>query len=495
MKLSQLFSSIPLDIPNPTLNITGISCDSRKVEAGMLFVALEECPAQRQLYIQEAQAKGVRAILTYLEDQGLPQVIVSPDPRRDYALLAANYFGHPADQLVMIGVTGTNGKTTTTHIIKAMLEHCDDGIERKVGLIGTNENKIGQKSLPAQRTTPDAFDLQSLLVQMVEASCTHVVMEVSSHGLVQHRSAGITFQVGIFTNLSQDHLDYHHSMEEYEAAKKKLFLQSKTSVLNLDDPAGRRYLQELQGMKQQYFTYSENKYYANLYAKNIQLSSQSVDFDCIHQQMEIPVSLPIPGGFSLYNALAALTCGLALDLPLEKLCNTFPHIKGVKGRVEVVPTSADFTIIIDYAHTPNALENILLTARNFTKNRLICLFGCGGNRDTSKRKAMGEIAEDLADVVVVTSDNPRFEVPEEIIAQILEGMPQEKEIEIIPNRKEAIFWALSQGKPGDVILLAGKGHECYQEIKGKKIQMDERELVAEFFSKRFEKRLALDEKI
>ncbi len=481
MKLSQLFSGIALDTPIPDLTISNLSCDSRKIEADMLFVALEENPEKRQKHIAEALSKGATCVLTYCQDQGSSNCLLSSNPRRDYALLSANFFGNSAKKLVMIGVTGTNGKTTTTHIIKAMLEGCDDGFFRKVGLIGTNENKIGSKTVEAQRTTPDAYELQSLLSQMCQEGCTHVVMEVSSHGLVQQRTAGITFDVGVFTNLSQDHLDYHKSMEEYERAKQKLFSQSKMAVINLDDHAGRRYRQALQQKRKPYFTYSENKDSATLYAQNIHLTSQYTAFECLHQQQAFPVSLPIPGGFSLYNALAALTCGLALNIPLNSLTKTFPKIKGVKGRVEVVPTPRDFTVIIDYAHTPNALESILMTARNFTQTRLICLFGCGGNRDRSKRKIMGEIVEDLADIVVVTSDNPRFEQPETIITDILEGMPQKKEIKVITDRKEGIFWALSQGKQGDVILLAGKGHECYQEICGEQFHMDERELVAEFF--------------
>lgn len=483
MKLSQLLCELPVDCTIPDQEIADISCDSRKVTADMLFVALEQNPEKRHRHIQEALAKGATVILTSTEDKTLllPQCLFSTQPRRDYALLSAQFFENPSQKLLMIGVTGTNGKTTTTHIIKAMLEAYPDNTPRKIGLIGTNENKIADKSLPAQRTTPDAYELQSLLHQMVAESCTHVVMEVSSHGLVQQRTAGICFDVAVFTNLTQDHLDYHMTMEEYEKAKKKLFSQSKIGVINLDDPAGRRYYQELQEKNLPSFTYSENKTDASLFAQNIHLATQFISFDCPCQSDIVPVHLPIPGGFSLYNALAALCCGLSLGLAVDKLAKIFPHIHGVKGRVEVVPCPADFTVIIDYAHTPNALENILLTLRDFTETRLICLFGCGGNRDSGKRSIMGEIAEQLADVVVVTSDNPRYENPDTIIADILDGMPQHKEIKVIPHRKEGIFWALSQGRTGDVILLAGKGHECYQEINGEKFHMDEREIVAEFF--------------
>lgn len=494
MTLSQLLYNIPVKFRKMDEEISGISCDSRKTEKNMLFVALEPNSEKRALHIHEALSRGAKIILCPFQKEDFPQAIFSSNPRLHYGLISTNWFQHPSKQLTLIAVTGTNGKTTTTHIIKAMLEGLSDKQTRKIGLIGTNENKIGERSIEAHRTTPDAYELQSLLRQMADNDCTHVVMEVSSHGLSQYRTAGLQFDVAIFTNLTQDHLDYHHTMQEYKKAKQKLFDQSKISIINIDDEAGREYVAYLEESKKSFFTYSENKTSADFHCENIHLFPHYVSFDCIHKNRKIPIYLPIPGGFSIYNALASLVCGQVLDLPLQRLAETFPKIKGVKGRIEVLPTPSDFTVVIDYAHTPNALENILLTTKNITENRLICLFGCGGNRDRSKRRIMGEIAEDLADIVVVTSDNPRYEKPEEIISEILQGMNKTKEIKVIPNRKEAVFWALNKGESGDLILLAGKGHECYQEISGIKHHLDEREIVAEFFSRRDEKKTSIKEK-
>lgn len=495
MKLSKLIHGIPFSgtVKNPQEEILSLCCHSKKVIIHSAFIALEENKEKRTVHLCEAIKQGATLLICPLEDEKLcnsarfqdQTVLFSKNPREDYALLSGNWFENPANDLTLIGVTGTNGKTTTTHIIKALLEGIADGIPRKIGLIGTNENKIGEESLPSHRTTPDAYELHSLLRKMTDSHCTHVVMEVSSHGLVQCRTAGLSFEVGIFTNLTQDHLDYHKSMDEYKKAKSLLFLQSKYGIYNLDDPIGKEYASE---SPCPFFTYSENKKSATLYTKNIKLSTQYISFDCIHKDNINPVFLPIPGGFSLYNALASLCCGYALQLPLLKLSQTMPNIKGVKGRLEVVPTPTEFTVMIDYAHTPDALENILLTAENITQGRLICLFGCGGNRDKSKRALMGNIVESIADVIVVTSDNPRNENPEKIIADITSGFQQlGKEVMIIPTRKEAIFWALSQGKVGDLVLLCGKGHECYQEINGEILPMDEREIVKEYFTKSTQK--------
>ena len=290
----------------------------------------------------------------------------------------------------------------------------------------------------------------------------------------------MTFDLGLFTNLTQDHLDYHHTMEEYRAAKGLLFDQCRQAVLNLDDPAGRWYLERV---RCPVFTYSENRTQANLSAKNIRLFPSHVEFDALSTGRLVRVHLPIPGGFSIYNALAALSAGLCLGLGLKEMARVMPAVHGVKGRVEVVPVPPAYTVIIDYAHSPNALENILTTARDFTAGRLICLFGCGGDRDKTKRPIMGAIAQDLADVVVVTSDNPRTEDPQAIITDILSGMEGELEkVHVEPDRPAAIGWALSQGQLGDVIVLAGKGHETYQEINGVFHHLDEREIVADWFA-------------
>lgn len=480
MKLHALLAGVPLTGGSPDLDmeISSISYDTRTLQPGALFVALTGDRTDGHRHIREALDEGAAAVLCQQAPREPGPWLTTGDSRLALALVSANWFGHPGDSMTLAAVTGTNGKTTTTNLLKELLERTAGA---KVGLIGTNRNMIGQRELSAHRTTPESWELQSLLRQMADEGCTHVVMEVSSHALVQHRTAGVTFDVGVFTNLTQDHLDYHHTMEAYRAAKGLLFRQCRRAVLNLDDEAGRWYRTQVDCPV---FTYSENKDGADLSAKNIRLFPSHVEFEALTLGRIFRVHLPIPGGFSIYNALAALSAGLCLGLDLEKMAAAMPAVHGVKGRVEVVPVPRAYTVIIDYAHTPNALENILTTAREFTAGRLICLFGCGGDRDRTKRPVMGAIAEDLADQVVVTSDNPRTEEPRAIIEDILAGMTgREADVHVEPDRREAIAWALARGKPGDVIVLAGKGHETYQEINGAQYHMDEREIVADWFAR------------
>ena len=414
--------------------------------------------------------------------------LTTEDPRLAWALLCANWFGRPGEGMTLVAVTGTNGKTTTTSLLKEVLEGV---LHTRVGLIGTNRNLIGDRELPASRTTPDSYELQGLLRQMADSGCTHVVLEASSHALVQRRTAGLTFAAGVFTNLTQDHLDYHGSMEAYRDAKGLLFAQCRTAVLNLDDEAGRWYARTVACPV---FTYSERWAGADLTARNLRLFPGHVEFEALTLGDLVRVHLPIPGGFSIYNALAVLSAGLSLNLPLGEMARVMRTVKGVKGRVEVVPVPRAYTVLIDYAHTPDALENILMTARDFTAGRLICVFGCGGDRDRGKRPLMGAAAGELADIVVLTSDNPRSEDPEEIIREILPGLEgTDARLHIQPDRREAIGWALSQGGPGDVIVLAGKGHETYQEAAGVQYPMDEREIVASWFAQG-ERRQKMSEK-
>ena len=478
MKLRELFAGVPLKggISSPDMEIISISYDTRTLAPGALFVALSGDKTDGHRFIQTALDKGAAAVLCQRAPDFPGPWLTATDTRLTLALISANWFGHPGDSMALTAVTGTNGKTTTTSLLKELLERTAGA---KVGLIGTNRNMIGSRELPAHRTTPESFELQSLLRRMADEGCTHVVMEVSSHALVQHRTAGLTFQAGVFTNLTQDHLDYHHTMEAYRDAKGLLFQQCERAVLNLDDEAGRWYRERVSCPV---FTYSENRVQAGLTAKNIRLFPSHVEFEAVIPGEISRIHLPIPGGFSIYNALAALAAGLCLGLSLEAMAQIMPSVKGVKGRVEVVPVPRAYTVIIDYAHSPNALENILTTARDFTAGRLICVFGCGGDRDRSKRPIMGAIAGELADLAVVTSDNPRAEDPQVIIDEILAGMEHSQaSLHREPDRREAIFWALSQGEPGDVIVLAGKGHETYQEINGVQYPMDEREIVAEYF--------------
>ena len=480
MILRELLAGVPLTGGNLDLDmeISSISYDTRTLVPGALFVALSGDKTDGHLYIQIALEKGAAAVLCERAPEEAGPWLTTPDSRCALALVSANWFGRPGDGMTLVAVTGTNGKTTTTSLLKELLERA---LGAKVGLIGTNRNMIGPEELPAHRTTPGSFELQSLLRRMADGGCTHVVMEVSSHALVQHRTAGLTFDAGVFTNLTQDHLDYHHTMEEYRRAKGLLFQQCRRAVLNLDDEAGRWYLDNIPCPA---FTYSENKNGADLSARNIRLFPSHVEFEALTLGEISRVHLPIPGGFSIYNALSALSAGLCLGLALEDMARVMPSVHGVKGRVEVVPVPRAYTVLIDYAHSPNALENILSTARDFTAGRLICVFGCGGDRDKTKRPIMGAVAGELADVAVVTSDNPRTEDPRAIIGDILAGMSgSEAELHVEPDRREAIGWALSQGGPGDVIVLAGKGHETYQEIGGVQYPMDEREIVADWFEK------------
>lgn len=479
MKLSQLLNGVTLleDHIGQDVEITSLSCDTRTMEPGALFAALPGYRFDGNKFIKEALKKGAAAVLCAAPPEEEGPWLVTEDPRAAFALLAANWFGHPAERMTVLGVTGTNGKTTTTYLLKTMLENT---LHTKVGLIGTNQNLIGDLSLPAQRTTPDAYCLQELLHRMAEEGCTHVVMEVSSHALALHRVDGIWFRAAIFTNLTQDHLDFHGTMENYRDAKGLLFRQCDTGIFNLDDEAGRYYAQNAPCQR---FTYSENKREADLLAENIRLKTDHVEFEALTLGAINRVWLPIPGGFSIYNALGVIACGLVLGLKLKDLAKSLRNAPGVKGRVEVVPVPAPFTVLIDYAHSPDALEKILMTARDFTQGRLLCLFGCGGDRDRSKRPIMGATAVALADVVVLTSDNPRTEPPEFILDEIEAGIPQEHPpLFRESDRRKAIRLALSLGEAGDVLVLAGKGHETYQEIGRERFPLDDREEIAAYFA-------------
>ena len=478
MRLNQLLAGVALTERRAgDVECSGICYDTRTMEPGCLFVALPGYKTDGHKYIAQALEQGAAAVLCQHPPEGEGPWLVTPDARAALAAVSANWFGHPARDLTLLAVTGTNGKTTTTYLLKAMLEGV---LGARVGLIGTNQNMVGEEVLPAHRTTPESYELQQLLREMADAGCTHVVMEASSHALVLHRLDGLRFRAGIFTNLTQDHLDFHGTMEAYRDAKGLLFRQSDTAVLNLDDEAGRYFARTVAVPR---LTYSERRDEADLTAKNLRLFPDRVEFEAVAAGAISRVRLPIPGGFTVYNALGVLTCGLALGLPLADCADALAKAPGVKGRIEVVPVPADFAVIIDYAHTPDALENILTTVRDFTAGRVICLFGCGGDRDRTKRPQMGAIAGSLADVAVVTSDNPRTEEPGAIIRDILPGLEgTAAEVVVEPDRRAAIRRALSLAKPGDTVVLAGKGHETYQEVGTRVLHLDEREEVAAYFA-------------
>lgn len=478
MRLKELLDGVVLTQAHADqeVEITSISYDTREIEKGALFVALPGYKYDGHNFICQALEKGAAAVLCQAPPDRPGPWLVTPDSRAALAAVSANWFGHPGDSMTLLAVTGTNGKTTTSTLLKAVIEEV---LGTRVGLVGTNRNMVGDRELPAHRTTPESYELQALLRQMSDEGCTHVVMEASSHALVQRRTGTLRFTEGIFTNLTRDHLDYHGTMEEYRRAKSLLFEQSDLAILNLDDEAGRWYRDHVACPA---FTYSERHTEADLTAENVKLFPDRVQFEAVARGVIGRVVLPIPGGFTIYNALAVIAAALNLGLDLPAVAAALSHAHGVKGRVEVVPSPAPYTIIIDYAHTPDALENILSTVRSLTQKRLLCVVGCGGDRDRSKRPLMGEIAGELADLTFLTSDNPRTEDPMDILRDMLPGMERSKgAYRLIPDRRDAIRAALAEARAGDLVLLAGKGHETYQEIMGETRHLDEREEVAAFF--------------
>ncbi len=478
MKLRELLHNISVLECTADLEteISGVSYDSRNTAEGELFVAMTGYETDGHRFIPMAREKGAACILCEKKTDDAPCIIVE-DSRAALAQLGRNWYGDPAASMTMLGVTGTNGKTTTTYLLKDILEKTRGA---KVGLIGTNQNMIGSTVIPTERTTPESFELHGLFRRMKDAGCTHVVMEVSSHALYLKRVAGIRFAAGIFTNLTQDHLDFHKTMEAYCDAKALLLRQCDTFIYNADDEWAQRLTASAPCR-----TVSIGQKTADLRAENIVLDAQGIAFDAVAGSETIPVTVGIPGGFMVYNTLGVLAAAQAIGISLSESAAVLRTTAHVKGRVEVVPTGSDYTILIDYAHTPDALENVLNAVRGFAKGRVIALFGCGGDRDKTKRPIMGGIAARLADAVVVTSDNPRTEPPHAIIADIVDGMiGTETPYAIIESRVEAIRFAMDQARSGDVIVLAGKGHETYQIVGKEKFHMDEREIVADYLKEK-----------
>ena len=458
---------------DPTKEITGVSYDSRDLEPGHVFVAISGTETDGRLFAAEAVERGAACVICEEELEALPCVVV-PSARRALAVTSANWYGHPARELTVVGITGTNGKTSTSYYTKHILERA---LGAKVGLVGTIQNMVGNEILPAGRTTPESADLQALLRHMADAGCTHAVMEVSSHALALDRVYGIPFAVGIFTNLTQDHLDFHRTMEAYCDAKALLFMQCQTGVCNSDDPWRERLLR---GSTCRTVFYGLDSP-ADIRAENICLSGSGVTYDAVAEGERVSVWAATPGRFTVYNTLAALAAGRELGVPLADGAEALRSASPVRGRLEPVPTHGrPYHVLIDYAHTPDALENVLTAARAFAPGRVVALFGCGGDRDRTKRPQMGTIAARLADFSVVTSDNPRTEEPSAIIRDILAGMEGCDRYAVVENRIEAIHYALSHAMPGDVILLCGKGHEDYQIIGHTKRHLDEREIVEAF---------------
>ncbi len=454
------------------VSISAVTCDSRQVVAGCVFVCIDGAVQDGHKYAIEASEKGA-AVVVCQKDVGLVNQIIVEDSRIEFAKICANWFGNPAKRLVIIGITGTNGKTSVSYMLKNILEK--NG--HKVGLVGTVQNMIGDEVLPSKNTTPSPYEMHSIFSLMEKAGCSHCVMEVSSHALDQNRVYGITFDAGIFTNLTQDHLDYHLTMDNYMLAKKKMFKNSKIAIMNYDDD----YFKDMSSdLSCPIVTYSATNELADYTAKNIELKPDSTSFLLSGIGELGRIKTHIGGKFTPYNAMSAAVCALKLGVSMETVCDAFSLMTGVKGRAEVVPTGKDFTVIIDYAHTPDGLENILKTFDECEKNRVIVVFGCGGDRDRTKRPKMGAIAAAFADYCIVTSDNPRSEEPMSIINDILDGMKDSKvPVDVIENRVEAIKKAVQIAQKGDIIILAGKGHETYQILSSGTIHLDEREIVAE----------------
>lgn len=460
------------------IEITELIYDSRQATEGSVFVCIKGAEKDGHDFIDKVVAQGTKAILAERKVQ-VPQditVILVENSRYALALASAAYFGYPAENLKVIGVTGTKGKTTTSYMIKSILE----GAQYKVGLIGTIQCLIGDEVLPSKNTTPESFTIHEYFRKMVDAGCDAVVMEVSSQGLMLHRTAGIPFEIGIFTNLGEDHIGpgEHSDFEHYKRCKSLLFRQCKLGIGNIDDGYFADIFQNA-NCEVETFGFSEK---ADIRAENVKLISGAgylgVSYH-VSGMMDFEVEIDIPGTFSVYNSLTAIAVCRHFHVPVEKIQAALKAAK-VKGRIEMVKISDDFTLIIDYAHNAMSLRSLLTTLRAYQPKRLVCLFGCGGNRAKARRFEMGEVSGQLSDLTIITSDNPRFEEPQDIMQDIKTGISKTsgKYVEI-PDRKEAIRFAIEAAQVGDVIVLAGKGHEDYQEIRGVKYKMDERRLIAQ----------------
>lgn len=472
MKLYELIKGVATT-NLPDMEITDLTSDNRKeIKEGGMFVCIKGNTFDGHTAAEQMIEKGASVVVVE-RDLGLPNQIVVADSRSAYTELCASWFGHPEREMKLVGVTGTNGKTTITTVLKKVLSE----FGCKTGLIGTCQNEIGDEIIPTSRTTPEPYDLFELFRRMADAGCEYVVMEVSSQGLEQKRVGPCQFKIGVFTNLTQDHLDVHGSMENYYQAKKMLFDKSESGLINIDDMAGKRFRKEIPCPTKTYS--AEEK--ADFYAEDIILSADGVKYVFCDRTSKYNVDFKMPGLFNVSNSLAVIACCETLGFDVETAIKYINSMQGVRGRAEVVPTGRDFTVICDYAHTPDAIVNVLSAIKGSAKGKVKCLFGCGGNRDATKRPLMAAAAADNADFLIVTSDNPRNENPEEIIKDVLEGLKgKDTPYVTICDRREAIHWAVQNAEKDDVIVLAGKGHEDYQILAGgEKIHFDEREVVAE----------------
>lgn len=490
MKLAALLRALPELKPiHPDPDILALHYDSRKVQPGSLYACLPGSHTDGHHFVAQALQQGAVAVLCQRDwlcqqqdlDPGIAWIGVA-NTRLALAQLAAAFYGYPSRQLALIGVTGTNGKTTTTHLIHSLFEN----LGYPIGLIGTLGCFFGHTQIPTGFTTPFAPELQQILAQMQTQGARVVTMECSSHALDQHRLDALEFDCAVFTNLTQDHLDYHGTMEAYAAAKQILFERllkpDGVAILNADDPISATYAQASRG---QVFYYGLSSL-ADLRASDPVYKLAGVNYTLHWQGKTYPVSLPIPGHYNLLNSLAAIATGLMMGQEIFLLLEALAKVPGIPGRLEVVtPPDYPFMVAVDYAHTPDSLDNVLSTARQFTRGRLLCVFGCGGDRDRHKRPQMGQIASEKADLIWLTSDNPRSEDPVQILSEISAGIGRTKNVWQEPDRQAAIISALEAAQPGDVLIIAGKGHETYQIFKDHTIHFDDREVVRQWLERKY----------
>lgn len=489
MQLSDIASVLEVKANgDPEREIAAIEYDSRKIRPGSLFVCIKGLKSDGHDFIPQAVEKGAAALLVEKPISGLcrdlPWILVD-DTRKALARLSSFWYQYPSQHLRLIGVTGTNGKTTTTHLIKGLM----DTTGNQVGLIGTIHNVMGEKEITSTHTTPESLELAGLLAEMVRTNSRAAVMEVSSHALKQHRVAGCEFDVAVFTNLTQDHLDYHESWEDYLNSKLKLFhglgrgekSGPKYAVVNADDPAADDFIQAAPvpvwtfGVKEK----------AMVTADDVRITASGTTFKLNCPHGSIPVAIPLAGMFNVSNVLAAVTVALCEGVGMTNIIEYLSKASQVPGRFELVDQGQSFAVVVDYAHTPDGLENILATAKEITEGRLITVFGCGGDRDRTKRPIMGRISGKYSDFTFVTSDNPRTEEPKQILLEIEAGIAEVTgNFQVIEDRRSAIREAILMAEPGDMVVIAGKGHETYQLLKGKTIHFDDREAAREILKDR-----------
>ncbi|MCT4508541.1 MAG: UDP-N-acetylmuramoyl-L-alanyl-D-glutamate--2,6-diaminopimelate ligase [Tepidibacter sp.] len=464
---------------NVDINIDDINYDSRKLKQNSLFICIKGFSLNGHEFILGAIKKGSIAFLVeedvYIKGYTFIRV---KDTRKAMAKISSNFYNNPTKELNLIGVTGTNGKTTITHLIKEVFEYNN----RKTGLIGTIKNVIGDEEIVSSRTTPESVELQGYFRKMLSKNINDCAMEVSSHSLELKRVDECEFKFGIFTNLTEEHLDFHANLDEYRRAKEKLFnITTLGNIMNIDDKGGKKIYESIKSLKTPVITYAIEEE-ADIMAKDIKIYSSGIEYKLITPKYQMDIKTPMPGRFSVYNSLAVIALCYLMDIPKETIAESLEKTNGVSGRFESVDTDKGFSVIIDYAHTPDALENVLKTAKEFVKGNIITVFGCGGDRDKTKRPLMGKVSQEHSDYTVITSDNPRTETPEDIVSDILKGVDA-LSYKVILDRKEAINHAIEKAKEGDVVIIAGKGHEDYQVIGKEKIHFDDKEVVKEILGK------------